>query len=330
MIYSLSSSDPNHYETIDVNINIPWKCEQVKYYVSNVNTMSNFLLTTEEDYLIIVIDGEEYRFTFTSKTDYESSLIKDLKELFNCYDKTKTAVIEKNEHGFGIYYLDSSNYENVLGVDSILAASVRYPKLEGLNVRALGLRLDRQGCISVDPLTMQTSVSHIFAAGEVTNLGMTIARARHDGQVAGKNAANCPQAPVAVEPAFNINILPTDPELAQVGLSYDEVKLRAKRGEHFVSSEVRISDGIYRISRNDGGTLRLYCDVRTHLILGAEMCMYRAGHIAHLIGMAIMQKLTIEQVASMTFFSPAFEEVVQQACQLAIKNLARKDQSLYH
>ena len=99
MIYSLSSSDPNHYETIDVNINIPWKCEQVKYYVSNVNTMSNFLLTTEEDYLIIVIDGEEYRFTFSSKTDYESSLINDLKELFNCYDKTKTAIIEKNEHG---------------------------------------------------------------------------------------------------------------------------------------------------------------------------------------------------------------------------------------
>ena len=99
MIYSLSSSDPNHYETIDVNINIPWKCEQVKYYVSNVNTMSNFLLTTDEDYLIIVMDGEEYRFTFSSKTDYESSLIKDLKELFNCYDKTKTAIIEKNANG---------------------------------------------------------------------------------------------------------------------------------------------------------------------------------------------------------------------------------------
>ena len=106
MIYSLSSSDPNHYETIDVNINIPWKCEQVKYYVSNVNTMSNFLLTTEEDYLIIVIDGEEYRFTFTSKTDYESSLIKDLKELFNCYDKTKTAIIEKNANGCLKFTLD--------------------------------------------------------------------------------------------------------------------------------------------------------------------------------------------------------------------------------
>ena len=99
MIYSLSSSDPEHYETINVNINIPWKCEQVKYYVSNVNTMSNFLLTTDEDFLLILMEDIEYPFTFPSRTDYESSLIKDLKELFNCYEKTKTAVIEKNEHG---------------------------------------------------------------------------------------------------------------------------------------------------------------------------------------------------------------------------------------
>ena len=75
MIYSLSSSVPEHYETINVNINIPWKCEQVKYYVSNVNTMSNFLITTEEDFLLIVMEGEEYNISFTNKTDYESSLI---------------------------------------------------------------------------------------------------------------------------------------------------------------------------------------------------------------------------------------------------------------
>ena len=98
MIYSLSSSNPEHYETIEVNINIPWKCEQVKYYVSNVNTMSNFLLTTEEDFLLILMEDIEYPFTFPSKTDYESSLIEDLIKLFKCYEKTKTVKIEKNEH----------------------------------------------------------------------------------------------------------------------------------------------------------------------------------------------------------------------------------------
>ena len=106
MIYSLSSSVPEHYETINVNINIPWKCEQVKYYVSNVNTMSNFLISTEEDFLLIVMEGEEYNITFTNKTDYESSLIADLKKLFGCYEKTKTAVIEKNEQGNLKFTLD--------------------------------------------------------------------------------------------------------------------------------------------------------------------------------------------------------------------------------
>ena len=106
MIYSLSSSNPEHYETIEVNINIPWKCEQVKYYVSNVNTMSNFLLTTEEDFLLILMEGEEYRINFSSKTDYESSLIEDLKKLFGCYEKTETVEIKKNEHGNLQFTLD--------------------------------------------------------------------------------------------------------------------------------------------------------------------------------------------------------------------------------
>ena len=106
MIYSLSSSNPEHYETIEVNINIPWKCEQVKYYVSNVNTMSNFLLTTKEDFLLILVEGEEYRINFSSKTDYESSLIEDLKKLFDGYEKIKTVEIKKNEHGNLQFTLD--------------------------------------------------------------------------------------------------------------------------------------------------------------------------------------------------------------------------------
>ena len=72
MIYSLSSSDPEYYETINVNINIPWKCKQVKYYVSNIITISNFLLTTNEDFLLIVMDGEEYNISFTNKTKLSS------------------------------------------------------------------------------------------------------------------------------------------------------------------------------------------------------------------------------------------------------------------
>lgn len=276
----------------------------------------------------VVVFGQHHIWKLSDDSVIESTLNAFQKRFDLVLDGFITSV-EKSEYGFEIYYLDASNYENVLTVDSILAASMRYPKLDGLNVRALGLALDQQGCIRVNPRTMQTSLDNIFAAGEVTKIDSTIADARHDGDLAGHNAAVFPHASMEVEPSFNIKILQTDPELAQVGMSYDEVKLRAKGGEQFVASEVRMNDGIFRLNKSNEGTLRLYCDVRSHMILGAEMCMYRASHIAHLIGMAIMQKLTIEQVADMTFFSPSYEEVVQQACQLAIKNLARKDQSYY-
>ena len=83
MIYSLTSTNPAHYETIDVQILIPWKCEQVKYYVSNINTTSNFLLSTEEDYFSIALNGSpEIKVYFQNVTDYESTLIEELNKLF--------------------------------------------------------------------------------------------------------------------------------------------------------------------------------------------------------------------------------------------------------
>ena len=83
MIYSLTSTNPSHYETIDVQILIPWKCEQVKYYVSNINTTSNFLLSTDEDYFTIKFDGKnDINIYFENVTDYESSLTSSLNKLF--------------------------------------------------------------------------------------------------------------------------------------------------------------------------------------------------------------------------------------------------------
>ena len=146
MIYSLSSSNPEHYETIEVNINIPWKCEQVKYYVSNINTVSNFLLTTEEDFLLLLMEGEEYRITFINITDYESSLIKDLKQLFNCYEKTRTAVIEKIEHGNLKFTLDKDF--------QLLDASHRVKLLLGLYHTVLPVSsLDKVYVCSSPPIT---------------------------------------------------------------------------------------------------------------------------------------------------------------------------------
>ena len=123
MIYSLTSTNPAHYETIDVQILIPWKCEQVKYYVSNINTTSNFLLSTEEDYFAIEFaDQEEKKIYFQNVTDYESTLIDELNKMFT--RATISLQAERTETGF-LKLNSTSNF-------SINAASHRAKLLLGL------------------------------------------------------------------------------------------------------------------------------------------------------------------------------------------------------
>lgn len=269
----------------------------------------------------VVVFGNQNLWELTDESVITATL-----EAFNArFDlvlNSYTTAIERYERGFGIYYLQS-NYENHLEVESILTCSIRYPKLDGLNLREIGMRLTRQGCIEVNELTMQTSIDHIFAAGDVTELNMTTAKARQQGHVAGMNAITYPELK-DFAPAFKINILATDPEVAMVGLTYEQVKQRAKDGQSFVSVEVRMNDGIFRVTQRQGGLLRMYVDESSHLILGCELCMHDAGHIAHLLAMSMSQGLTVEQVSALPYFTPSYESVIKSACDQAIKNIARK------
>ena len=45
-------SNPSDYSIIRMNLDIPWKCDYVKYYISSINTKANFLSTTDDDYLL--------------------------------------------------------------------------------------------------------------------------------------------------------------------------------------------------------------------------------------------------------------------------------------
>ena len=487
----------------------------------------------------VVVFGQHNIWKLTDESVIDAA-IDAFKDRFDLVLESFTTAIDKYEQGFGIYYLDGTNYENILGVDTILVANVRYPKLEGLNLRSLGVEFERSGCIKIDPKTMQTSAPQIFAAGEVTDLDLTIVNCRNDGKVAGINAArqalkmpdlppleqvapesehearymgrgpataqpaaahayaqslgltsvkraaapapgtaspnvaganvaeeeatpervivaadaalaedlaadqavdksadstvelatgelaggeqagdssagakcgdkkanqalplgagassalyhyrdsagqevdaaalaapeaeqsfdvyevrrntlakwahkiehetNAPQHPSEITPElqaeikaqreagrpvqfmervpdFKLDILYTDPELALVGLSYEEVKERARHGHPFVSSEVRATEGRYRITHQEGGILRLYCDEVSHVVLGAEMCLHDAGHLAHFLAQAIASQRTVEQLYALPYFSSSYEEIIKSAAEQALKNIARK------
>ena len=120
----------------------------------------------------VVVFGQHNIWKLTDESVIDAA-IDAFKDRFDLVLESFTTAIDKYEQGFGIYYMDGTNYENILGVDTILVANVRYPKLEGLNLRSLGVEFERSGCIKIDPKTMQTR----------------IVNCRNDGKVAGINAA---------------------------------------------------------------------------------------------------------------------------------------------
>lgn len=69
MLYSVQSQ-PGNYNTVRLNIDIPWKCPYVKYYVSSINTKANILMTTAEDYLIFTTSKSEVRIDFEEMYTY--------------------------------------------------------------------------------------------------------------------------------------------------------------------------------------------------------------------------------------------------------------------
>ena len=85
MILSLQST-PTDYSKLKANINIPWKCHYVNYYVSTVNTKANILITTTDDFIRFdySVDEKIYKtetIKFHDKWYYTES---DILDVFKC------------------------------------------------------------------------------------------------------------------------------------------------------------------------------------------------------------------------------------------------------
>ena len=70
MLYSIQSTNPNDYGTVSLNLNIPWKCSYVKYYISSLNTKANILMTTDDDYLLFESSKEVIKIEFKDMYAY--------------------------------------------------------------------------------------------------------------------------------------------------------------------------------------------------------------------------------------------------------------------
>lgn len=209
---------------------------------------------------------------------------------------------------------DTQNGEREVGVDAVML-SVGWPgNVDALGLEAAGVATDK-GHIVVDD-TLQTSVPHIFAAGDITGRVMLVQSATYEGSLAAE------QAVLGAEGAQSHEIVPhggfTDPEYASVGLT----EKAARAGHDCVVSSVPYADldrGV--IDGHQEGFCKLIVDRDSRRILGAHIVGEQAVEVVQLVATAMRGGMPVEEIADIELAYPTFTAIVGLAARRAAREL---------
>ncbi len=187
--------------------------------------------------------------------------------------------------------------------DCVLVATGRVPALDGLDLDRAGLTLDDKGVPDFDRNTLQCGTGAIFIAGDADADAPVLHEASLEGAIAGANAARHPEVtPADRPPLFTITF--TDPPLAAIGEGPDACALNG-----FADYS---DQGRARVELRNHGLLRLGADAQGRLI-GADLAVPGADHLAHLLVAAIMNGSTARDLLAMPLYHPTLEEGLKPA-----------------
>ncbi|MCX4187892.1 dihydrolipoyl dehydrogenase [Methylophaga sp. OBS4] len=192
-------------------------------------------------------------------------------------------------------------------VDQVIAAVGRQPNIDNIGFDNLGVALDDNGMPDINPQTMQVADLPVFLAGDASADTMLLHEVADEGHIAGHNAvaekveAFCRRTP--------LSIVFSAPETAMVGRSYAECE-----SHPLVVGQASYTDqGRARAALQNVGLMRIYADKTNGRLLGAEMSAPDAGHMAHILALAIQQQLSVEALLAMPIYHPVLEEGMRSA-----------------
>lgn len=193
-------------------------------------------------------------------------------------------------------------------VEYVLAATGRVSNLDRLNIERAGLQFDTRGVPEYNRNSMQSTVPHIFIAGDANNELPLLHEASDEGRIAGRNAGLYPAVEESIRRA-HLGVVFSDPQIASIGKRSHELEDSA-----FVVGEVSFeSQGRSRVMAKNKGMLKVYAERDSGRLLGAEMFGPAAEHIGHLLSWAVQQELTVDEILAMPFYHPVIEEGVRTA-----------------
>ncbi len=180
--------------------------------------------------------------------------------------------------------------------EAMLYAAGRGGNTGGLGLEKLGIQVGKYGNIEeVDPVTYQTSVPNIYAAGDLIGRPALASTSMEQGRLAMCHAFNIRYRGQELNPVLPAGIY-TIPEISSVGEGEQSIQKknegRAKRGEppiEYVVGRNRFGDHARgRIIGDTGGMIKLIFSAPEGKLLGCTVIGEIASELIH-VSMACMQ-----------------------------------------
>lgn len=205
----------------------------------------------------------------------------------------------------------------VVRAEKLLYAAGRQANVNGLDLDKAGLSLDENGVIPVNA-QLQTTVSHIYAAGDVIGPPSLASTSMEQGRRAVRNALGlATEASSQLTPSGIYSI----PELSSVGMT--EAEARAVYGDVLIgrASFAEVARGV--ISGNTAGMLKLITDKQGKKLLGVAVIGEGATELVHLGQVAMLTDADVDIFVDNTFNFPTLAEAYRIA---ALDILAQRPQ----
>jgi pyruvate/2-oxoglutarate dehydrogenase complex dihydrolipoamide dehydrogenase (E3) component len=191
------------------------------------------------------------------------------------------------------------------------------PNTADLGLREYGVDVAKGGYVTVDRVS-RTNVPGIYAAGDCTGVLPLASVAAMQGRIAIWHALGEAVAPLRLR-TVSANVF-TDPELATVGVTQDEVdagRTPARQVMLPLTGNARAKMAGLR-----DGFVKLFCRPATGQIIGGVVVSPKASELILSITMAVENNLTVDQLAhTITIYPSLSGSIAEAARQLMLHDV---------
>lgn len=196
-------------------------------------------------------------------------------------------------HRDGVFQIETS--AGVVTGDRLLVATGRRPNTTGMNLEAIGVKLDERGAIVVDD-HFNTGASDVYAVGDCTTQPQFV----YVAAAAGTRAAiNMTGGDATLDLATMPAVVFTDPQVATVGLSEGEAHLKGIATD----SRTLVLENVPRALANfdTRGFIKIVAEAGSGRLLGVQVVADQAGELIQTAALAIRNRMTVDDLAGQLF-----------------------------